>query len=114
MKFESAKDRESILCHNRFSWQDKFPLMAKPWHMDFDSLSESFNKVPIWVRLPYLPMHLWIDSVLETIGESLGDFLHVDSATFDVLHSTCARILVEMDVSKGLLEKICLASPWGT
>ena len=72
--------------------------MAKPWHMDFDPLSESFNKVPIWVRLPYLPMHLWIDSVLETIGESLGDFLHVDSATSDVLHSTCARILVEMDI----------------
>ena len=64
--------------------------MAKPWHMDFDLLIESFNKVPIWVRLPNLPMHLWLDSVLESVGDAIGEFLFMDSATSDGLHSTCA------------------------
>lgn len=61
-KFQDSNDRKIILCHNNFSWQGRFPLMAKPWHMDFDPLSESFNKYPIWVRLPNLPIHLWQDS----------------------------------------------------
>ena len=58
--------------------------------MDFDPLTESFNKVPIWARLPNLPMHLLLDSILESVGDAIGDFLFVDSATSDVLHLTCA------------------------
>ena len=87
--------------------------MAKPWHKDFNPFTESFNKIPIWVCLPNLPIHLWLDSVLEAIGGALGDFQIVDSATSDILHSTFARILVEMDVSKGLLEIIYLKLPQG-
>ncbi len=34
--------------------------------------------------------------------------------TSDILHPTFARILVEIDVSKGLPETICLASPRGS
>ena len=37
----------------------------------------------------------------------------MDTVTSDVLHSMFALNLVEMDVSKGLLEKIFLASPRG-
>lgn len=58
VKFESTSDRKIIL-HNSFSLQGRYTLMAKPWHMDFDPLSESFNKVPIWVWLPNIPIHLW-------------------------------------------------------
>ena len=42
--------------------------------MDFDLLTKSFNKVPIWVRLPNLPMHLRLDFVLESVGDALRDF----------------------------------------
>ena len=59
-------------------------------------------------------MHLWQDSVFETIGNAIGDFLYVYSDTSDIFHSTCARILVELDVSKGLPEAICLDSPRGS
>ena len=48
-KFQSSNDRKIILCHNNFSWQGRYPLLAKPWHMDFDPLLKSFNKFPIWV-----------------------------------------------------------------
>ena len=88
--------------------------MVKIWHKDFDPLTESFNKIPIWVRLPNLPMHLWLDSILESVGDAIGDFQIVDIATSNVLHSTFACTFVEMDVSKGLPEKICLASPRGS
>ena len=114
VKFDSVDDRKKILCNYGFSWEEKFPLMAKPWHPDFDPLTESFNKFLVWVKIPNLPMHLWLDSIFEAIGESLGDFLYVDSITSNFLHSTYARLLVEMDLSKGLPEQVCLDSSHGS
>ena len=80
VKFASMEDQNAILRHG-FSWEERFPLMAKPWYVDFDPSIESFNKIPLWVRLPNLPLHLWLDLVLEAVGEALGDFLLVDSAS---------------------------------
>lgn len=57
VKFENVEDR-TILCNYSFSWEDRFPLMAKPWHKDFNPLIESFNKIPVWDRLLNLPIHL--------------------------------------------------------
>lgn len=48
-KFDNAQDRNVILCDNFFSWEDKFLLMVKPWHSDFNPISETFKKFPIWV-----------------------------------------------------------------
>ena len=47
VKFKSVEDRKTILCNYNFSWEDRFSLMAKPWHVDFDPLTKSFNRVPI-------------------------------------------------------------------
>ena len=59
-------------------------------------------------------MHLWLDSIYEAIGEAIGDFLYVDSDTLDILHSTYVCLLVEMDISKGLPEQVCLESSQGS
>lgn len=88
--------------------------MIKPWHADFNPASETFSKILIWVRLPYLPLHLWFDPLLEEVGDALGDFLLVDAATSNILHSTFARILVEMDVSKGLPAEILIKTSKGS
>lgn len=58
--------------------------MAKPWFQDFDPLTESFNKIPLWVRLSNLPLHLWLDSVVEVVGMALGEFLLVDMTSSNV------------------------------
>ena len=43
---------------------------------------------------------------MEFVGDAIRDFQIVETMTSDVLHSTFTRILVEMDVSKAVLEKI--------
>lgn len=60
------------------------------------------------------PNDLWLDSVYEAIGAAIGDFLYVDPDTSDILHSTYARFLVEIDISKGLPESVCLDSSRGS
>ena len=76
--------------------------MAKPWHKDFNLLKKSFNKIPVWVRLLNLPLHLWLDFVLEFMEDVIRDFQMVNTETSNILHSMFTCILLEMDVSKGL------------
>lgn len=100
-KFDIIGDRNYIMCDYFFSWNNCFVLMVKTWHKDFNPSFKTFNKMPLWVRIPNLSLHLWVDSLLEEVGEALGDFLMFDSNSFNIRHSTYARILVDIDVSKG-------------
>ena len=68
VKFSSKEDRNAILRHG-FSWEERFPLLAKPWYANFDPSIESFNKIPLWVWFLNLPLHLWLDLVLEAVGD---------------------------------------------
>ena len=100
--FGNIEDKKMVLCDHFWCWEDQNVLMLKPWHPKFRPDSESFEKIPIWVRLPYFPLHLWFNSCLETIENSLGEFLLVDEGSSNLLHSTYAQILVEMNISLGL------------
>lgn len=93
-----------IIC--RF-WPNLGTLILTP-------LSEKFNKIPVWVRLPYLPLHLWADSLFEEIGDAIGNFIMVDNESFELYHTSFAHILVELDVSKGLPVEIVINSSFGS
>lgn len=73
-----------------------------------------FNKILTWVRLPNLPLHLWTDSLLQEVGDALGDFLMVDEDSYDIFHSTFARILADLDISNGLPAENLLNSSKGS
>ena len=77
-------------------------------------MTESFNTFPVCVRLLNLPLHLWVDSILEEVGSSLGSFCLIDKDSSNVFRTVYARILVEIDVSKGLPDMISVASPLGS
>ncbi|XP_059073392.1 uncharacterized protein LOC131874161 [Cryptomeria japonica] len=113
-KFKDANDRRKILCESFFSEKDNMSLLAKPWYSDFNPLSETFNKILIWVRLPYLPLHLWADSLFEDIGGAIGSFIMTDNESYGLYHTTFARILVELDVSKSLPTEIVINSSFGS
>ena len=40
VRFDSVEERNAIFSNN-FTWDEKFPLMAKIWHKDFNLLIES-------------------------------------------------------------------------
>ncbi|GLJ18016.1 hypothetical protein SUGI_0317610 [Cryptomeria japonica] len=113
-KFDNAQGRDKILCDHFFSWEDKFLLMIKPWHFYFNPSTKMFNKIPTWVRLPNPPLHLWNDSLLEEVGDALGDFLMMDAESSDIFHSIFVRILVDLDISNGPPAEILLYSSKGS
>ena len=34
-------------------------LFIRPWHAGFHSVEELASQVPVWVRLPHLPLAFW-------------------------------------------------------
>lgn len=89
-----------VLGHSRFI---PHPLVPR-----FRSIYSSHHKLPIWVRLPNLPAHLWHFAVFQGIGNTLGRFLATDSSRGEKGIYTFSRICAEIDMSKGLPDQINL------
>ena len=72
------------------------------WHVHFDPLRERVKKCHLWVLLPGLPFPLWDRSLLEGIGNTIGRFVAMEEDLMNTYDKRMARILVEMDIMKGL------------
>ena len=57
---------------------------------------------------------MWLDLILEVVRDAIGDFQMVDSKSSNILHTIYIHILVVVDTSKGLPEKIKLEVPNGS
>lgn len=76
---------------------DKKPVIVKPWSPDIDTRKkETFNKVPIWIRLPGLDIKYWSKNALTKIAGLVGNPLKADRATTWKERMTFARVLVEV------------------
>ena len=64
--------------------------------------------MPVWVRLPNLPLPFWHHLVLEDIGNLLGRYIKSDSDRKEQGLFTYARICVEIDLNKGLPDRLQL------
>ena len=47
-------------------------LFIKPWHIGFNFAKEIPSQVPVWVRLPQLPLEFWREDILHSISLLLG------------------------------------------
>ena len=80
-------------------------LYLNKWTPDFDPTIDLPKEVPVWVRLPNLPVHCWDFDSLKRIGNEIGHF--IDKADKKGQYS-CARICVEVDLEAGLPEAVKL------
>ena len=64
--------------------------------------------MPVWVRLPNLPLPFWHHLVLEDIGNLLDRFIKSDCGRKERGLLAYARICVEIDLSKGLPDRLQL------
>ncbi|XP_010687516.1 uncharacterized protein LOC104901625 [Beta vulgaris subsp. vulgaris] len=69
--------------------------------------------IPIWVKLPNLPLHYWSSDSLSRIGSLLGMPVYADECTSKALRVSFARILIEMDVTQKIPNEIQIEDPNG-
>jgi hypothetical protein len=77
-------------------------LFIKPWHMGFNSADEIPSQVPVWVRLPRLPLEYWKEDILHSISLLLGKPVGAATQTQDRKVISYARICVEVDLTNPL------------
>eukprot|EP00253_Pinus_taeda_P013643 PITA_13643 len=83
-------------------------LYMRPWVMNFVLEKKTFTLVPVWVRLYSLPLDYWQNESLVAIGNKLGHYVKASETTRRGKYTSFARICVEMDLSRALLEEIIL------
>jgi hypothetical protein len=104
--FENPEDKNLIFRNGPY-FMGPQGLYLNKWTPDFDPAQDVPSVVPVWVRLPHLPLHCWNQKSLHAIGNKLGRY--IDQAPRKDQYS-CARICVEVDLEVGLPEAIKLTA----
>ncbi|CAK8541935.1 unnamed protein product [Lathyrus sativus] len=112
LRFKSFKDRDEVLLRGPYMLRN-IPLLIREWRPGFKVKDELMRTLPIWVKLPQLPIILWGDTSLNKIGSALGNPIMTDECTANRLRVSYARILVEMDITKELPKTITIGDNEG-
>ncbi|KAL2250232.1 UNVERIFIED_CONTAM: hypothetical protein Sindi_2496900 [Sesamum indicum] len=79
----------------------------------FEFKEDDISLTPIWATLPSLPLECWHPNTLGKIGSRLGTPIAMDSLTMKMEQVSYARILVEVDASKNLIDEVEFVMPNG-
>ncbi|XP_048501322.1 uncharacterized protein LOC125497704 [Beta vulgaris subsp. vulgaris] len=108
IKLEAREDRDAILYSGPHLFFGK-AMIVKQWTVNFNFHSEVLMVIPIWIKLPNLPLNCWSPKSLSRIGSAVGVPIYADECTTKQLRISFARILVEMDVTVEVPKEITIA-----
>lgn len=92
--FESGEDR-SLIFRNGPYIMGAQGLYLNKWSLDFDPTQDVRTAIPVWVRLPHLPLHCWTQKSIQIIGNSLGKYINQEMRKDQYSY---ARICVQVDL----------------
>jgi len=72
--FDSPEDQDLIFRNGPY-FMGPQGLYLNKWMPDFDPSQDISSAVPVWVRLPHLPLHFWNPEYMEAIGNKLGKYI---------------------------------------
>lgn len=105
VRFESPADKDRLLCEGPYTIASR-PIIVKEWVADFCFEKEVLKKIPLWIRLPNLPLTCWSGDSLSRIASVIGKPLCADECTSQQKKISYARLLVEIDITKPLIYKV--------
>ncbi|XP_010696567.1 uncharacterized protein LOC104909079 [Beta vulgaris subsp. vulgaris] len=96
---KSREERDNILFSGPHLFFGK-AMIVKQRSASFNFHEEVLKVIPIWVKMPNLPLNCWGEDSLSRIGSVLGVPLYADECTSQNLRISYARLLIEMDVTQ--------------
>ncbi|XP_070039159.1 uncharacterized protein [Nicotiana tomentosiformis] len=81
--FNSLEDKDDVLCSRPYTINSK-PIIIKAWTPIFNFYSKVLQTIPLWVKLPNLPLSCWERETLSRIGSGLGVPVYADECTTKV------------------------------
>ncbi|KAK4390170.1 putative ribonuclease H protein [Sesamum angolense] len=110
--FSANQDRQRILAGDPYFVYGK-PLLLKTMPDCFEFKEDDISLTPVWATRPSLPLECWHPNALGKIGSRLGIPIAMDSLTMKMERVSYARILVEVDASKKLVDHVEFILPNG-
>lgn len=107
LRSNAQDNMDAILMKGPYSIRN-IPLLFKEWKPDFNLKRDMLRTLPLWVKLPQLPLHLWGANNMSKIGSAIGVPLVTDECTTNKLRISYARILAEVDFTKELTNEIAI------
>jgi hypothetical protein len=107
MRFHSYADRDKVFMNGPYTIRN-MPMLLREWKPNFNLKNDMLRTIPIWVKLPQLPLYLWGVKSLSKIGSALGHPLVTDECTANKFRISYARLLVEVDITKELPKEITI------
>lgn len=89
---------------NRGLWEVKFCLQF--WNKNFDPVKERIQFVPLWIRIPGIPIELWNELILKHILSPIGNLIRMYHKSEEVSKGFFVRVCVQVDISKHLKRKL--------
>ncbi|KAL0332772.1 UNVERIFIED_CONTAM: hypothetical protein Scaly_2178700 [Sesamum calycinum] len=111
-RFARDDDRQRILDGGPYFIYGR-PLLLKAMPDCFEFKEDDISLTPVWAILPSLPLECWHPNALGKIGSRLGTPIAMDSLTMRMERVSYARILVEVDASKTLVDHVEFKMPNG-
>ena len=105
IKFYCADDYDQVLRGGPWFIGEHF-LAIKPWEPYFRALGDNLTSVAVWVSFPELPIEFYDMEVLKEIGCVIGPVLHIDSYTATGSRGSYARLCIQIDLEKPLINSI--------
>ncbi|CAO2821070.1 unnamed protein product [Amaranthus hypochondriacus] len=105
LRFNTDNECEEILKGGPY-FLNRTPMVVKKWNCKFDFKEEVMRVIPVWVRLPNLPLHCWGEDTLSRIVSAIGVPILADECTAKQIKVSYARVLVEVDITKEFVKDI--------
>lgn len=111
-RIEDAAVRNRIL--NRKFWHiSEVPLMLGEWTPETAHSPPDLSAMPLWVDLLNVPGYLYSKEGLKFLARTSGKFIKLHPNTERCIRMDVARVLVEVDLTKPLPNKISFQSREG-
>ncbi|KAK9983145.1 hypothetical protein SO802_032670 [Lithocarpus litseifolius] len=107
VRFYAKDDLEKVIKRGPWFIGDHF-LSLRSWEPFFKPLSTTVSSVVVWIRLNELPIELYETEVLKEIGEAIGKVLRIDSHTAIEERGRYARLCVQIDINRPLINTILI------
>ena len=85
----------------------------KQWSAEFEFGKEFLTEIPLWANFPKLPLNCWGAGSQSRIASAIGVPLFADECTTKQTRISYARMLIEVNVTKPVPEKIAVKDPNG-
>ncbi|XP_059076651.1 uncharacterized protein LOC131875931 [Cryptomeria japonica] len=110
--FSCEEDKIGILYGS--PWMvGKTALVLQKWHLNLNMNDSLLAQVPVWVKLPGLPLEYWAESIFSGIESSFGELLLIDPVTTSKRRLTHARFCVGIAHDADMPEEIDIVSKLG-